>query len=119
MFETQRIDPNATLPNGTMLPIIQVTVQLGAALAERGILPIDEFARLMADQLEPTAEHARLWHLARSEASETVTLEAGRLVGAELLNAALNSGLAENRPAWDPALDQEARDDLIDFSSRL
>jgi hypothetical protein len=36
VLETQRIDPNAWLFNGAMPPITRVTVQLGAALAERG-----------------------------------------------------------------------------------
>ncbi len=119
VFETQRIDPNASLFNGAMPPITRVTVQLGAALVERGILPSNDFANFMADQLEPTAEHARLWQIARSEASDDVTLTTGRLVGADLLRRALEAGLAQHLPAWDAALDRSARDDLAGFLSRL
>jgi hypothetical protein len=119
VFETQRIDPNASLLNGAMPPIARVTVQLGAALAERGTFPIGDFAEFLADQLEPTAEHARLWQIARSEASDAVTMAAGRLVGAALLRQALEAGLAQHPPGWDAALDRSARDDLADFSSRL
>jgi len=119
VFETQRIDPNASLFNGAMPPIIRITIQLGAALVERGILPIVDFSGFLADQLEPTAEHARLWQIARSEASDAVTLSTGRLVGAALLCQALEAGLAQHLPAWDAVLDRSARDDLADFSSRL
>lgn len=119
VFETQRIDPNASLFNGAMPPVTRVTVQLGAALVERGTLPIDDFADFLADQLEPTAEYARLWQIARSEASDTVTLAAGRLVGAALLRQALEEGLAQHLPGWDAVLDGSARDDLADFSKRL
>jgi len=52
VFETQRIDPNAWLFNGSMLPITRVTVQLGAALAERGFVPINDFAGFLGDQLD-------------------------------------------------------------------
>jgi hypothetical protein len=119
VFETQRIDPNASLFNGAMPPIIRVTVQLGAALAQRGVLPIGDFANFLADQLEPTAEHARLWQIARSEASDNVTLATGRLVGAALLRQALEAGLAQHLPGRDTVLDPSGRDDLADFSSRL
>ena len=119
VFETQCIDPNASLFNGAMPPITRVTVQLGAALVEHGILPIRDFAAFLADQLEPTAEHARLWQIARSEASDTAALAAGRLVGTVLLRQALKAGLAQNLPAWDAVLSRSARDDLADFSSRL
>jgi hypothetical protein len=119
VFETQRIDPNASLFNGAMPPIIRVTVQLGAALSERGALPIGDFADFLADQVEPTAEHARLWQIARSEASDNVTLAAGRLVGAPLLREALEAGLLQHLPGRDAVLDRSARDDLADFSSRL
>lgn len=119
VFETQRIDPNASLFNGAMPPIVRVTVQLGAALVQHGFLPIGDFADFLADQLEPTPEHARLWQITRSEASDTVTLVAGRLIGASLLRQALEEGVAQDRPAWDAALDRSARDDLADFSSRL
>lgn len=119
VFETQLIDPNASLPNGAMLPIARVTVQLGAALVERNILPIDDFADFLAGQLEPTAEHARLWQIARSEASDAVTLAAGRLVGAALVRQALEAGLEQHLPGWDAVLDRSAREDLVDFSSRL
>ena len=73
---------------------------------------------LMTLVAEP-AEHARLWQIARSEASDDVTLTTGRLVGADLLRRALEAGLAQHLPAWDAALDRSARDDLADFSSRL
>jgi hypothetical protein len=119
VFETQRVDPNASLFNGAMPPIVRVTAQLGAALAERGALPIGDLADFLADQLEPTAEHARLWQIVRSEASDTVTLAAGRLVGAALLRQALEAGLSQHLPGQDAALDRSARDDLADFSSRL
>jgi hypothetical protein len=119
VFETQRIDPNANLFNGAMPPITRVTVQLGAALVERGALPIGDFASFLADQLEPTTEHARLWQIARSEASDNVTLATGRLVGASLLRQALEAGLAQHLPGRDAALDRSARDDLAHFSSRL
>ncbi len=119
VFETQRIDPNASLFNGAMPPITRVTVQLGAALVEHGVLPVCDFADFLADQLEPTSEYARLWQIARSEASDTVTLAAGRLVGAVLVRQALEAGLAQHLPAWDAVLDSSARDDLAGFSSRL
>jgi hypothetical protein len=119
VFETQRIDPNAGLFNGAMPPITRVTVQLGAALVERGVLPIGDFASFLSDQLEPTAEHARLWQIARSEASDAVTLEAGRLVGVAPLRQALEAGIEQHFLARDVALDRSARDDLVDFSSRL
>lgn len=119
VFETQRIDPNAYLFNGVMPPITRITVQLGAALVERGTLPVSDFADFLARQLEPTTEHARLWQVARSEASDTVILAAGRIVGAAMLRQALESGLAQHLPAWDAVLDRSARDDLADFSSRL
>lgn len=119
VFETQRIDPNASLFNGAMPPITRVTVQLGAALIERGALPVRDFADFLADQIEPSAEYARLWQIARSEASDTVTLAAGRLVGAALVRQALEAGLAQQLPAWDAVLDRSARDDLAGFSSRL
>jgi hypothetical protein len=119
VFETQRIDPNASLFNGPMPPITRITVQLGAALAERGVLPIGDLANFLVDQLEPTTEHARLWQIARSEASDNVTLATGRLVGAALLRQALEAGLAQHLPGRDAVLDRSARDDLADFSSRL
>lgn len=119
VFETQRIDPNASLFNGAMPPIIRVMVQLGAALVARGALPIGDFADFLADQLEPTAEHARLWQIARSEASDTVTLTAGRLVGASLLRQALEAGLSQHHLRGDPMLEVSGRDDLADFSNRL
>lgn len=119
LFETQRIDPNASLFNGVMPPIVRVAVQLGAALVERGLLPIGSFAEFLADQLEPTVEHARLWRIARSEAPDAVTLAAGRLVGAALLREALQSGLAEHLPGRNAVLDPSAQEDLADFSRRL
>jgi hypothetical protein len=119
VFETQRIDPNASLFNGAMSPITCVTVQLGAALVEHGTLPIHDFADFLAGQLEPTAENARLWQIARSEASDTMTLATGRLVGSVLLREALEAGLAQNISAWDAMLSRSARDDLADFSRRL
>ena len=119
VFQTQRIDPNASLFNGAMPPITRFTVQLGAALVEHGAVPIADFADFMTDQLEPTAEHARLWQIARSEASDAVALAVGRLVGAPLLRQALEAGLAQHPPAWDAVLDRSARDDLANFSSRL
>lgn len=119
VFETQRIDPNACLFNGTMPPITRVTVQLGAALVECGTLLVRHFADFLADQLEPTAEYARLWQIARSAASDPMTLAAGRLVGAVLVRQALDAGLAQHLPAWDAVLDRSMRDDLADFSSRL
>lgn len=119
VFETQRIDPNASLFNGAMLPITRVTVQLGATLVDRDALPIRDFANFLADQLEPTAEHARLWQIARSAASDDVTLAMGRLVGAPLLRQALEAGLTQNLPKGGSALNSSVRDDLADFSSRL
>lgn len=119
VFETQRIDPNANLFNGAMPPITRVTAQLGAALVERGVLPINYLADFLADQLEPTAEYARLWQIMRSEASDATTLAIGRLVGAATLRLALEAGLAQNLPGWDAVPDRSARDDLIEFSRRL
>ncbi len=69
VFDTQRTDPNASLFNGAMPPITRVTVQLGAALADRAVVPVDDLAQFMADQLDPTTEHARLWQIARLAAS--------------------------------------------------
>ncbi|MEI6643696.1 MAG: hypothetical protein WCL10_16830 [Novosphingobium sp.] len=119
VFETQRIDPNAWLFNGAMPPIVRVTVQLGAALAERGIVPVDDLAEFLGDQLDPTAEHARLWQIARAEASEALTLEAGRKVGAAMVREAIEAAFSEPQPNWDMALDVAARADLADFARRL
>ena len=119
VFETQRIDPNAYLFNGTMPPITRVAVQLGAALVACGTLPVGDFANFLADQIEPTVEHARLWHIVMSTASDAVALAAGRLVGADLLRQALAAGLAQTLPAWDAALDRPARDGLANFLSSV
>jgi hypothetical protein len=119
VFETQRIDPNAWLFNGPMPPITRVTVQLGAALAERGILPVDDLAGFLGDQLDPTAEHARLWQIARAEASDALILEAGRKVGADLVREAIETALGEPQPTWDVVLDAAAQADLADFARRL
>ncbi|WP_175663612.1 hypothetical protein [Burkholderia ambifaria] len=119
VFETQRIDPNASIFNGAMPAITRVTVQLGAALVERGTLPVNDLTNFLADQLEPTVEYARLWQIARSEASDATTLDAGHLVGTDLLRQALEAGLTQNLPMWDAALDHSARDDLADFLRRL
>lgn len=119
VFETQRIDPNAWLFNGTMPPITRVTVQLGAALAERGIVPVDDLAEFLGDQLDPTAEHVRLWQIVRTEASDALTLEAGRKVGAALVREAIETALSEPQPNWDAALDAAAKTDLADFARRL
>ena len=119
VFETQRIDPNAWLFNGAMPPITRVTVQLGAALTERGILPVDDLAGFLRDQLNPTAEHVRLWQIARTETSDALTLEAGRQVGAALVREAIENALSEPQPTWDLALDAVAEADLQDFARRL
>lgn len=119
VFETQRIDPNAWLFNGAMPPITRVTVQLGAALAERGIVSVDDLAGFLRDQLDPTAEHVRLWQIARAEASDALTLEAGRKVGAALVREAIEAAFSEPRPSWDVALDAAAKADLADFAQRL
>ncbi|KXV22837.1 hypothetical protein AD934_00925 [Gluconobacter oxydans] len=119
VFETQRIDPNAWLFNGAMLSITRITLQLGAALAERGIVPVDDLARFLGDQLEPTTEHVRLWQIARNEASDALTLEAGRKVGASLVREAIETALSEPQPNWDAALDAAAKTDLADFARRL
>ncbi|MBT1157116.1 hypothetical protein J1C56_16080 [Aminobacter anthyllidis] len=119
VFETQRIDPNAWLFNGAMPPITRVTVQLGAALAERGIVLVDDLAEFLGDQLDPTAEHVRLWQIARAEASDALTLEVGRKVGAALVRDAIETALNEPQPSWDVALDAAAKADLADFARRL
>jgi hypothetical protein len=119
VFETQRIDPNAWLFNGAMPPITRITVQLGAALAERGIVPVDDLAGFLGDQLDPTAEYVRLWQITRAEASEALTLEAGRKVGAALVREAIETALSEPQPNWDIALDVAAKADLADFARRL
>ncbi|MGM4980913.1 hypothetical protein [Rhizobium sp. 11_C7_N12_5] len=119
VFETQQIDPNASLFNGAMPPITRVTVQLGAALADCGVVPIGDLAQFMADQLDPTIEHARLWQMAREAASDAVTLAVGRLVGAPLLRQALETALSETQPSWDTVLDEVVRADLADFARRL
>lgn len=119
VFDTQRIDPNASLFNGAMPPITRVTVQLGAALADSGVVPIDDLAHFMSGQLEPTTEHARLWQIARSVASDAVTLALGRKVGASLLRQALETTLSEKQPSWDVALDATVRTDLSNFASSL
>lgn len=119
VFETQRIDPNAWLFNGAMIHITRITVQLGAALAERGIVPVDDLAQFLGDQLDPTAEHVRLWQIARSEASDALTLKAGRKVGAALVREAIETALSEPQPNWDAALDAAAKTDLADFARRL
>jgi hypothetical protein len=94
-------------------------VQLGAALAERGIVPINDFAGFLGDQLDPTGEHVRLWQIARAAASDTLTLEAGRKVGAALVREAIETALSEPQPSWDVALDAAAKADLADFARRL
>lgn len=119
VFETQRIDPNAYLFNGAMPPIVRVTVQLGAALAEAGIVPVDDFAQFLKDQLEPGIEHARLWQIARSAASDALTLQAGRRVGVRELREAIETALAEKQSSWDVAIDDVAQADLADFVTRL
>ena len=119
VFETQRIDPNAWLFNGAMPPIIRVTVQLGAALAKRGILLIDDLAGFLGDQLDPTAEHVQLWQITRAEASDALALEAGRKVGAALVREAIETALNEPQPSWGVALDPTAKADLADFARRL
>jgi len=119
VFDTQRTDPNASLFNGAMPPITRVTVQLGAALADRGVVPVGDLAHFMADQLDPTTEHARLWQIARSAASDAVTLAVGRGVSAPLLRQALETTLSEKQPSWDAALDATVRIDLSDFARRL
>ena len=119
VFETQRIDPNAWSFSGAMPPITRVTVQLGAALAQRGVLPVEDLAGFMGDQLDPTVELVRLWQIARAEASDTLTLEAGRKVGAALVREAIETALGEPQPTWDAALDSAARADLADFARRL
>ncbi|MDL2403089.1 hypothetical protein [Rhizobium mayense] len=119
VFETQRIDPNAWLFNGAMPPITRITVQLGAALGERGIVPVDDLARFLGDQLDPTAEHVRLWQIARAEASDALTLEVGRKVGAALVREAIETALREPQPNWDMALDSAAKAELADFARRL
>ena len=119
VFETQRIDPNAYLFNGAMLPIVRVTAQLGAAFAEAGIVPVDDLARFLADQLEPSIEHARLWQIMRSEASDVLTLQVGRKVGAALLREAIETALAEKKSSWEVAMNVSAEVDLADFAARL
>lgn len=119
VFETQQIDPNAWLFNGAMPPITRITVQLGAALAERGIVPVNDLACFLGDQLDPTAEHVRLWQIARAEASDALTLKVGRKVGAALLREAIETALSEPQPNWDMALDSAAKADLADFARRL
>jgi hypothetical protein len=119
VFETQRIDPNAWLFNGAMPPITRVTVQLGAALTQRGIVPIDDLAGFLGDQLDPTAEYVRLWQIARAEASDALTLEAGRKVGAALVREAIETALSEPQPSWDVGLGAAAQADIADFAQRL
>ena len=102
-----------------MPPITRVAVQLGAALVACDTLPIGDFANFLADQIEPTVEHARLWQIVMSTASEAVALAAGRLVGAGLLRQALEAGLAQNLPAWDAALDGSARIGLANLLRNL
>jgi hypothetical protein len=119
VFETQRIDPNAWLFNGAMPPITRVTVQLGAALTQRGIVPIVDLAGFLGDQLDPTAEYVRLWQTARAEASDALTLEAGRKVGAALVREAIETALSEPQPSWDVALGAAAQADMADFAQRL
>jgi len=119
VFETQRIDPNAGLFNGPMPPLTRLMAQLGAILVERDILPIQDFANFMADQIEPTAEYAHLWQIVRSKASDAVALEAGRLVGAALVRQALEAGLSQLHSAWEATLNQAVKDDLADFLNRL
>ena len=94
-------------------------MQLGAALAERGIVPVDDLAGFLGDQLDPTAEHVRLWLIARAEASDALTLEAGRKVGAALVREAIETALNEPQPSWDVALDAAAKADLADFARHL
>jgi hypothetical protein len=119
VFETQRIDPNAWLFNGAMPPIARVTVQLGAALAERGVLPADALAGFLRDQLDPTAEYVRLWQIARAEASDALTLGVGREIGAGVVRDAIETAIKEPQANWDMALDAAAESDLSDFARRL
>ena len=119
VFETQRIDPHASLFNGAMPPITLVTVQIGAAMTQLGVVAVDDLAAFMAGQLDPSAEHARLWHIIRSAVSDAVALAVGRAVGAQLLRQALEAALGVDQPSWDPALDTAARADLASFAERL
>ncbi|MDG2539222.1 hypothetical protein P5Y53_16215 [Dyella jiangningensis] len=119
VFETQRIDPNASIFNSAMVPITRVTVQLGAALVQHGDLSFEDFAKFLSDQLEPTAEHAHLWHIVKTEASTPHAIAAGRLVGATLLRQALEAGLAQRLPSGGVLPDHSARDELSDFLSGL
>jgi hypothetical protein len=80
--------------------------------------PVRVFADFLADQFEPAAKYARLWQIARSEAGTTVTLAAGRLVGAVLVRQALEAGLAQHLPGWGTVLDRSTRNDLADFCCR-
>ena len=119
VFETQRIDPNATLFNGVMFPIVRVTTQFGAALAKGGIVPMDDLAQFLANQLEPTAEHARLWQIARSASSDALTLQVGRKIGAARVRAAIETALAEKPPSREAALDAAGQAELASFAKRL
>jgi hypothetical protein len=119
VFETQLIDPNAWLFNGAMPPITRVTAQLGVALAQRGIVPVDDLAEFLGNQLDPTAEHVRLWQIVRAGASDALTLEVGRKVGAALIREAIETALNEPQPSWDVPLDAEAQADVADFARRL
>lgn len=96
-----------------------VTVQLGAALAERDIMPVDDLAWFLGDQLDPTVEHVRLWQIVRAEASDALTLQASRKVGAALVREVVETALSEPQPSWDVALDAAAKADLADFARRL
>lgn len=117
--ETQRIDPNAWLFNGPMPTITRVTAQVGAALTELGILPIDDFAEFLGDQLDPTEEHVRLWQIARATASDTLMLEVGRKIGAALVREAIETALNEPQSSWDVPLDSAAKAELSELVRRL
>lgn len=82
-------------------------------------MPIDDLAGFLGDQLDPTAEYVRLWQIARAEASDALTLAAGRKVGGGLVREAIETALSEPQPSWDVALDPAAKADLADFARRI
>ncbi|MBL6080222.1 hypothetical protein JMJ56_19575 [Belnapia sp. T18] len=120
LFETQLTDPNADLPNGAIPSICRVAIQLGAALTEGRVLGIADIGNFLANQLEPDIEHAVLWRIVRSAASDATAIEVGRFVGAPEVRQALQAALADDATRkWNTVFDQDGRADLLDFAARL
>lgn len=120
VFETQLIDPGAEIRDGVVPAICRVTVQLGAAFVEGGLLDPETLAQFMRDLLDPDPEYARLWVIVRSVTSVANALAIARRVGAAEVRTALELALdEEGARRRDLTLDTAAQAELRAFSARL